>query len=164
MTWWLRLYPRRWRERYGAEMAALVAARPLSPAVIVDLIAGAIDARVHPQQIRRHQKQRTEEDVMLSRLMRRCAAGPNLSPSEQRLANGVLVGFTLAFALLYVAAAWRFKGSELVDALGIMAFPAALVCAMPFSYLKGHSRLSQFVVVGGTLALLAVCSWLAASI
>lgn len=33
----VRLYPRRWRGRYGPEFAALLADTPLTPAVIVDV-------------------------------------------------------------------------------------------------------------------------------
>ena len=42
----LRLYPREWRERYGDELIALVGDRSLSVRTTIDLIAGAIDARI----------------------------------------------------------------------------------------------------------------------
>ena len=45
----LRLYPRAWRERYGDELAALLAEHPASPGDQIDLIRGAIDAHLHPQ-------------------------------------------------------------------------------------------------------------------
>ena len=48
MTAVLRLYPRRWRERHGDEMAALLEDRPPSLADRVDLARGAIDAHLHP--------------------------------------------------------------------------------------------------------------------
>jgi hypothetical protein len=49
MTWLIRLYPARWRERYGAELEQLVRdLRPSTSTVIiaVDLVRGALDARV----------------------------------------------------------------------------------------------------------------------
>ena len=49
MTWLLRLYPRRWRARYGDELAALVADERPSFGLFVDLLAGAVDARLNPQ-------------------------------------------------------------------------------------------------------------------
>ena len=45
----LRLYPRAWRERYGDELTALLEERPASPLDQLDLIRGALDARLHPQ-------------------------------------------------------------------------------------------------------------------
>ena len=46
--WLLRLYPRRWRERYGDEMAALLEAARVGPRDRLDLVGGAIDAWIHP--------------------------------------------------------------------------------------------------------------------
>jgi hypothetical protein len=47
------LYPREWRRRYGREMeAVLVQTRP-RPEDALDLLAGALDARLHPQWRRR---------------------------------------------------------------------------------------------------------------
>jgi hypothetical protein len=45
----LRLYPRAWRERYGDELVVLLEERPASPVDQLDLIRGALDARLHPQ-------------------------------------------------------------------------------------------------------------------
>ena len=45
----LRLYPRAWRERYGEELSAhLAAQRPLRIGVVADLVRGALDAHLHP--------------------------------------------------------------------------------------------------------------------
>lgn len=45
----LRLYPRAWRDRYLDEMSDLLAARAPSFRDRIDLIAGAVDAWMHPQ-------------------------------------------------------------------------------------------------------------------
>jgi hypothetical protein len=45
----LRLYPRAWRDRYGDELLALLEDRPATPLDLLDLIRGALDARLHPQ-------------------------------------------------------------------------------------------------------------------
>ena len=50
MAWLIRLYPRRWRERYGAELEQLVLdLRPTTSrvAIAVDLSKGAVLAHVH---------------------------------------------------------------------------------------------------------------------
>lgn len=49
MSGLLRLYPQTWRERYGEEFAALISERPPSLADRVDIVRGAVDARLHPQ-------------------------------------------------------------------------------------------------------------------
>jgi hypothetical protein len=43
----LRLYPARWRTRYGDEFEALLAERPLGPFDAADVLLGALDAHLH---------------------------------------------------------------------------------------------------------------------
>ena len=43
----LRLYPARWRMRYGDEFATLLAERPLGPFDVADVLLGALDAQLH---------------------------------------------------------------------------------------------------------------------
>lgn len=43
----LRLYPARWRARYGDEFATLLAERPLGPFDVADVLLGALDAHLH---------------------------------------------------------------------------------------------------------------------
>jgi hypothetical protein len=43
------LYPRSWRDRYEDEMRSLLEARPPTIRDRLDLVRGAVDARVHPQ-------------------------------------------------------------------------------------------------------------------
>jgi hypothetical protein len=45
----LRLYPARWRERYGAELLDAIGSRPLTAHDRVDLVRAALDARLHPE-------------------------------------------------------------------------------------------------------------------
>jgi putative oligomerization/nucleic acid binding protein/FtsH-like protein len=45
----LRLYPRRWRQRYEEEVGALLDNEPLSMGLVFDLLAGAFDANLHPE-------------------------------------------------------------------------------------------------------------------
>ena len=49
MSGLLRLYPRRWRERYGEEFEELLAERPPSVRHRFDIARGALDAHLHPQ-------------------------------------------------------------------------------------------------------------------
>ena len=162
----LRLYPRRWRERYGDEMAAMLADVRLTPAAVLDLVAGAIDARVTPQSIPgRHGPVQTEtEKAMFNQMVKLCAGSRQLTRRDNLIGAAVMLGLTLVFSGVYIWAAYQYRGNELVDALGIMAFPAAMFLSMPFTYLKGHSRVSQVVIIGGCLGLIAAASLLAARI
>ncbi|TDD00793.1 hypothetical protein E1292_27615 [Nonomuraea deserti] len=47
----LGLYPDAWRQRYGEEVADLVASRPVRVRTVLDLIAGAADAWLHHRRI-----------------------------------------------------------------------------------------------------------------
>lgn len=47
----LRLYPKAWRDRYGEEVADLVASRPAHLRTVLDLLAGAADAWIHHRRI-----------------------------------------------------------------------------------------------------------------
>ena len=49
MTRLIGLYPRTWRDRYEDEFLALLAERPPDPLDRLDIVRGAIDARLHPQ-------------------------------------------------------------------------------------------------------------------
>ena len=49
MKRFVRLYPRAWRERYGAEIEALIERMRKDPAAVVDLLRGVVDAHLHPE-------------------------------------------------------------------------------------------------------------------
>jgi len=48
-VWLLRLYPRAWRDRYGAELAELLFQEPVSALAILHVVGGAVDAHLHPR-------------------------------------------------------------------------------------------------------------------
>ncbi|WP_067934811.1 hypothetical protein [Alicyclobacillus kakegawensis] len=47
MHWLLRIYPRTWRERYEEEMLALLEEHKITPATVLDLLIGALDAHLN---------------------------------------------------------------------------------------------------------------------
>ncbi|MEO8468781.1 MAG: hypothetical protein ABI573_03835, partial [Chloroflexota bacterium] len=47
ITLLLRLYPARWRARYGDEFERILADRPLGPFDVADVLLGALDAHLH---------------------------------------------------------------------------------------------------------------------
>lgn len=48
VIWMLRLYPRAWRERYGSEMIAVLELHSITLWTVIDLVFGALDARLDP--------------------------------------------------------------------------------------------------------------------
>lgn len=155
----LHLYPKAWRNLYGDEFAGILAGQRLSMRLLLDIIGGAVDARLQPQ------VRANKGAVMAMGFLKRCAVGgPQLSKSDQLMGSAAIVVFSLLFSGLYALAAYLSRGNDLVDAFGIMAFPAALVAAMPFTYLKGHSTASKAVIVGGLLLVLFGLSYVASLI
>ena len=49
MLWLLRLYPTPWRAKDGDEFAAILETQQPSLGLFVDVLAGALDARLRPQ-------------------------------------------------------------------------------------------------------------------
>jgi hypothetical protein len=61
VTWIIKLYPRRWRERYQVEMLAVLEQHTISLVTLLDLLLGALDARLDPAY-------QTQEGFMFHRL------------------------------------------------------------------------------------------------
>jgi len=60
-----RLYPERWRRRYGDEFRAMLDDEPLSPSLVLDVLAGALGA---------HLAYATEEPIMSTRRLQAATA------------------------------------------------------------------------------------------
>jgi hypothetical protein len=148
------LYPGAWRQRYGDEFVHVLRDQPLTLRLALDVIGGAIDARLQGAKM-----------ATTATLLKRCAAGgPKMTTEDAWRASGVMIGSSLLFAGLYIWAKMNFENEDMVDAFGIMAYPAALLVTMPYYYMKDHSRTAKIVVVGGCLAILAGISYLTALI
>lgn len=174
MTWLLRLYPPRWRRRYGAEVGEMLAGRGFSFAVAVDLIAGAIDVRLHPAatMAAATAAASTEEDkTMLSRIARLdCAGalGPDVTKADERKAAVWMIAGTLVLTLVWMGVHARIGDNDYVDSLSSMAFFVPLLYSMRYTYLKNRPGSVQAVFIGGlslaVLAIMLAAAWLAARI
>jgi hypothetical protein len=51
-NWLVALYPRWWRDRYEEEFLEVLDQMPLTEAVMVDIVRGAIDAHLHRGELR----------------------------------------------------------------------------------------------------------------
>ena len=153
----LRLYPRSWRARYGAELADLFAPAPLSVSLIVDLVAGAIDARLHPGLVASPVSSAQESEAhMIGKLMKfSCAGyGAHITRRDALWSAAVMIGGTLVLTLAWMRLHVLGGDNPYVDSFAVVPFLAAYILSLPFTYLKGRRRSTQIVFVIGSLVLI----------
>ena len=151
MKWMLQLYPAAWRQRYGDEFAAVLADQRASMGLILDVLGGAVDARLHPQ-VRAGEKNLKGEDTMTKEMLRRCAAGgPKLSPIDQKIASMAVLFSSLVFALLYIVLTKIYHSRPAVEALGYASFPAIWLIYEQTAYLRKRRLATQAVIALGIM-------------
>lgn len=147
MTWLLKLYPRDWRRRYAGEVEILIASERRSVRLFLDLLAGAIDARLNPQFNPETQK---GSDEMIS-IQRLCAA--RFSREEHLRSAGWMLGASLVFSALGVGLDKLVGESLFSRAVLYGAFPMALILSSGSTYFKLYSPVARrILVLGGTAA------------
>jgi hypothetical protein len=157
VTWLLKLYPPRWRRRYGGELTELVAAQPFSIGAAFDLMAGAIDAWFHPQLAASATPDVKGDAQMIARMMQlKCAGyGPDVTASDKVKGAAVMIGGALVLALLWIWAQWQFGDNVYVMALSPMTFFLPLLLSLRYTSLKGRSARAQTTLIAGFSATLA---------
>jgi hypothetical protein len=173
MTWLLKLYPPRWRRRYGAELKELVASQPFSIGAAVDLMGGAIDAWLHPTLASASD---TKGDVtMIARMMQlKCAGyGPAVTGEDKARNVRVNVGGTLVLALMYLAMVWVWKRNQLTGddyllSMAPMTYLIPYLVGLRYTSLKGRTPRAQTIfIVGfsfGLTVFLLAATWVATKI
>jgi hypothetical protein len=147
--WFLKLYPRDWRDRYGDELSELVGDRPLSLRNAIDLIAGAIDARA------------TTERKMPPMLRTACLR----QNDPQSIADGMrgaamMIASTVVLSgigILFGKNGWHETG----DFFKGLSFPFSLAMMSHVMYLRKQSAAAKWIITGGTITFLIVISLLA---
>ena len=159
MTWWLKLYPRAWRQRYGAELADLVASQPRSVQLAIDVLGGAIDAHLKPQAF----AQRRDDDGGRHRggldMLTRLKDGGTETCTTRKDAF-VGAGLTLGAALV-VAAIMVIGDNPLAKTIGLTMFPGVLVVGVQPVYLRGHSMPVKIALTVGPFLVLFLIGLLA---
>jgi hypothetical protein len=136
----LLLYPRAWRERYGEEFLAMIGAEALTLSRLVDIIRGAIDARLSPEV--RH---------MTNQACVRHSS--EVTPRDGLIGAGVMIGLSLLFTMLIFATA-RIGLPQVSLALKDVGFFVPFTASMPFWLMKGAPRKGQWMIVGTALFIL----------
>jgi hypothetical protein len=157
VTWLLKLYPPRWRRRYGEELTELVAAQPFSIGAAVDLMAGAVDAWFHPRLAVPATPDAKGDAQMIARMMQlKCAGyGPGVTTGDAVKSATVMIGGTLALTLLWLWAQRQFGGNVYITALSPMAFFLPYFLGLPYTSLKGRSARAQTTLIVGFSTTLA---------
>lgn len=149
MTWLLRLYPRAWQRRYGEEVAELLASEPPSLRLLVDLIAGAIDARLNPHWTPVSTSGGGAE--AMDTFLRSCA-GCRLSVKDSPRSSAWLIGVSLASVLLALSLQFTVGRSPFSMALLLAGFPIALlVTAHQSVEPKPYSRAARMILLIGSI-------------
>lgn len=161
MTWLLALYPPRWRRRYGDELRALIDSQPFSLQAVIDLVAGAIDAWIEPQNIPMQSAPAGKEGMtMIGTMMKLgCAeahAGSQVTRKDARKSAAVMLGGTVLLTALWMALHIRLGNRTYVDAFSAMAFLVPYLFSMRYTSLKGRSLATQSIFIGGMILMLTL--------
>ena len=157
------LYPRRWRERYGAEFVELVGGRRLGFFDWIDIVSGAIDARLS-RDVRRAAASSAAGGgsavTVLHALKWRQCGKVAISRREALIGAAVLVFGSLAAVgvKLWLAAAGYPEAGRLVLDL---SFPILYVVIMNSTFFKGQSWRARLVLSGLLIAIGGLAVWIA---
>lgn len=151
MTWMLRLYPRGWRRRYGGEVEMLVASEDRTLRLFLDLLAGAIDARLNPQRTPEPAPEKGSEEM--SGIRRLCASG-GFTRREQVHSAAWMLGATAGLVLLALGLERFFELTVLSQAVLYAALPVAFILSSRGTYLKAYSApVRRVLLVGGVVGM-----------
>jgi hypothetical protein len=157
----VRLYPRGWRERYEAEFLAVVGEDALSVQQVIDIVAGAIDARLSSdvRGMSRHPVATEIGGTDMVAWWQTCGRSSNrISTRDAMIGAAVVLGLSLGSAIAGVGLKRTGfpAASEFILSLG---FPLSVLLSMPFTYLKGQSWRAQAVLLGPPTAILVLIAW-----
>lgn len=153
MKWMVRLYPAKWRERYGEEFADVLASQRPSLGMLVDVLGGAVDAHLRPQARVVKTEPVQGDDTMTRELIGRCAAGgPKLSARDQKIASIGMIVSALVTSGAYVILTKLYHSAVPVQALGYTSFPAMMLVYTQMAYWRGRSKAAQAVLLVGSFA------------
>lgn len=152
----LRLYPRAWRERYGDEFVDACGDRSLSFQQAIDIVCGAIDARVSPQSHLAAASGSTGGKNMSAYLKTICMRpAPKMTTADGL--KGAAVMIVASFAMLAVSSALKREGM-LAEAkvFTSLSVPMSTLLMSHFLFLRGQSPIAKTIITGGTLAILSI--------
>lgn len=151
----LRLYPAAWRQRYEEEFLELTGDAPLTLQQAIDIVSGAIDARLRRGVASPVNAGDQNGGLMLRVLKSECRSGGlRMSRRDGLVGAALLLAVSVVFA---AAGAWLRRAGypDAAEAVLAMSFPMAMTATMPWTFMKGQPWRAQLAVVGGTMLILA---------
>ena len=159
----LRFYPRTWRARYEDEVLALCGDGELTFRQLMDLFAGAVDARLSAP-VPRGGAAVATSDSTVGFLRRSCASrAPNYTTRDGLVSAAAIVGGSFLFMALGILAnrnGWHETG-EFLKGVG---FPVSLLFSSNFTFMKGLPRRVRVVIIGGTVLFICLMGLVAAQL
>ena len=156
----LKLYPPRWRRRYGAEFLALIAPQPFSIGTVFDIIGGAIDAWTQPQSYSSPRAATHEggDKIMLAKAMRlRCAGyGEKATIADGLKGAAWILGSAVVTVIVMFWLPREPGGHPYRVAFLSNGWLFGFVISMRYTFLKGWPARTQAVFIGGLISVLAV--------
>jgi hypothetical protein len=151
----LRLYPRAWRDRYAWEMELLLMQQRRSLRTLVDLLAGAVDARLNPQPAAAPAAACHEGVKTMSTVTWCNPTGATVR--DQWRSAGWMAGGTLVLTLIGVALQLRIGPNSFSEGLLYSAFPASMMLSTQCTYLQRYSSAARrAIAIGGAVFVLLV--------
>jgi hypothetical protein len=170
VIWLIKLYPPAWRRRYGRELAELIATQPASYGMAIDLVAGAIDAWIHPQSSTAAAATDAKgAGAMVSKMLQLKSAGhgATVTKADNRKAAAIVIGGSLLAAIAYMWATARYGRDAYVESLFLVSWLVFVAFSQPYTTLKGRPALVQAVLIGGqaavVIAIALAAGWINAS-
>jgi hypothetical protein len=147
----VRFYPKSWRARYGVEFAELLAARPPTLRDRLDIIRGALDARIQPQ-------------VLDLPVRREVTAGDRVLAAASVLAGGLFS--TWAGIIVSLSPRWGEAGTVGNDLLALSYGAGLLGAVIAIAVLLGVIRrhIADLRAPGAIGAMMAAGGFLAMTV
>jgi hypothetical protein len=129
----------------------------MSARVVLDLLAGAVDARVSPQAIVTLSSSREKNMTSI------CGTPTHISRMDRVKSAMWMIGVTAALTWLSVGLREAFGRTLPIMTLRYAAFPLALLWASRWTTMKPYSRAAQAAILGTTAVIVIIMCAFAAS-
>jgi hypothetical protein len=151
----LKLYPRAWRARYGDEFLALLSEGPLTLRHTINVVSGAVDARLSGwRRPASDQASTPQGGAAVMQMLKECSYAPRVSTRDSAIGAAVLIGVSALGALIGVGLD-KTGYVALGEFVIYFAFFVGVQASMLFTYLKGRPARVQVVMTGVPLVLVA---------
>jgi hypothetical protein len=150
----LRLYPRAWRERYGAEMEEVLARQTLSLRTLADVVAGAIDAHANRQWVASGNTQGGKTMTPFS-----WCEVQGETPQDKRRTTAWMIGGTISLTAVALLLSGQIGRNSLSESLLYSALPASLMMSSECGYLKRYSGRARTVMAGAGAIGIVLMTW-----